>query len=119
MRSLATWSALVALLALTALAGCNSKDKVAGNNTSGQQATRTTTATQPSAPPAPSETARRITTVELNDLLSQGKAIVVDVRNDAAFKQSHIKGAILIPSTEIANHLKELPRDKTIVTYCS
>jgi rhodanese-related sulfurtransferase len=26
---------------------------------------------------------------------------------------------VLIPSTEIVKHIKELPRDKTIVTYCS
>jgi 3-mercaptopyruvate sulfurtransferase SseA len=119
MRSLVTWSALIALT-LIVLAGCNSKDKVTGNSGSGSQAARTTTTTTATPPPPPSsDAARRITTVELNDALAQGKAIVVDVRNDAAFKQGHIKGAILIPSTEIANHLSELPRDKMIVTYCS
>jgi rhodanese-related sulfurtransferase len=31
----------------------------------------------------------------------------------------HIPGAHLIPAGDILNHLNELPRNKTIVTYCS
>ena len=31
----------------------------------------------------------------------------------------HIPGSRLIPAGEISNHVNELPRDKTIVTYCS
>jgi 3-mercaptopyruvate sulfurtransferase SseA len=63
--------------------------------------------------------ARRITITELETLLKEGKAFVVDVRNQASYDAGHIPGSRLIPSAEILNHLSELPRDKTIVTYCS
>ena len=46
------------------------------------------------------------------------RLVEVDV-DTTAYDQGHIKGARLIPMTEIQNHLSELPKDKTIVTYCS
>jgi len=63
--------------------------------------------------------ARRVTADELQAMLKNGEAIVVDVRNQASYDIGHIPGAKLIPSGEILNHVNELPRDKTIVTYCS
>ncbi len=69
--------------------------------------------------PPPSDGIRRVTVQELQDLLAKGQAVVIDVRNQAAYDQGHIKGAKLIPMTEIQNHLSELPKNKTIVTYCS
>jgi rhodanese-related sulfurtransferase len=68
---------------------------------------------------APPDGVKRITTVELRDALEKGTAIVVDVRGATFYKQNHIKGSISIPEDQIAEHLKELPRDKLIVTYCS
>jgi 3-mercaptopyruvate sulfurtransferase SseA len=62
---------------------------------------------------------RRITTVELRDELQKGKAIVIDVRSEPAFKEGHIKGARLIQAGDIVAKASELPRDKLIVTYCS
>ena len=73
----------------------------------------------PVKPLPPNDGIRRVTVQELQDLLAKGQAVVVDVRNQAAYDQGHIKGAKLIPMTEIQNHLSELPKDKTIVTYCS
>jgi predicted sulfurtransferase len=70
-------------------------------------------------PAAPGDGARRITVNEAKDLLEKGKAVVIDVRNQASYDQGHIRGAKLIPAGEILNHLDELPRDKTIITYCS
>jgi 3-mercaptopyruvate sulfurtransferase SseA len=63
--------------------------------------------------------ARRITTDELAALMKEGKAFVVDVRSQDAFDMGHIPGSRLIPAGEVLNHVNELPRDKTIVTYCS
>jgi rhodanese-related sulfurtransferase len=67
----------------------------------------------------PNDGVRRVTTVELKDLLAKGQAVVVDVRNEASYKIGHIKGAKLIPTNEFLGRLDELPRDKMIVTYCS
>jgi 3-mercaptopyruvate sulfurtransferase SseA len=63
--------------------------------------------------------ARRVTADEMDAMVKNGQAIIVDVRNQASFDQGHIPGARLIPAGEILNHLDELPRDKMIVTYCS
>jgi len=63
--------------------------------------------------------ARRVTIDEMESLVKEGKAVVIDVRNQDAYDAGHIPGAKLIPSTEILNHLSELPKDKLIITYCS
>lgn len=105
---------LILLVAVAFLAGCNAVD----SNTSTQAAnTATTPAT--SASQIPHAEVKRITTAELETLLKDGKAVVVDVRNKAMYDAGHIRGAKLIPVGEVAARAGELPRDKTIVTYCS
>ena len=63
--------------------------------------------------------ARRITIDEMESLVKEGKAVVIDVRSQDAYDAGHIPGAKLIPAAEILNHLNELPKDKLIITYCS
>ena len=62
---------------------------------------------------------KRITTAELDELMKQGKVVVVDVRSQSMWDAGHIRGAKWISVTEIANRTNELPKDKQIVTYCS
>src|SRR3989442_12987471 len=102
------------LLAVAALTGCNSNEltRVKGSGSasaSGSPATRL----------PPGDDARRITPAELKDALVSNSAVLIDVRGEAAYKDGHIKGARLIPYADILAHVDELPRDKTIVTYCS
>ena len=73
----------------------------------------------PAVPVQPPDNVRRITVDELQQALAAHQAVLVDVRNDVAYKNGHIKGALLIPATEIDKHLAELPKDKLIVTYCA
>jgi 3-mercaptopyruvate sulfurtransferase SseA len=100
---------LLPLVLVTAaiLLSCNAKDKVANNKT------------QLEPPTTYADGARRITIDELNALVKNNEAVVIDVRSQAAYDAGHIPGSKLIPSGEILNHLNELPRDKMIVTYCS
>ena len=63
--------------------------------------------------------ARRVTIEEMEALVKNNEAVVIDVRNQAMYDAGHIPGAKLIPAGEIQNHLDELPKDKMIVTYCS
>jgi 3-mercaptopyruvate sulfurtransferase SseA len=67
----------------------------------------------------PADDARRITAEDLYKMYEKNEVLIVDTRNDAAFKQSHIKGAILIPANEVGSRLGELPKDKFIATYCT
>ena len=102
---------------LLGLVACHSTDSAsrAGSKS-------TPTPTKPNVPPpqgAPNDGVRRITTSELQALLSKGQAVVIDVRNEAAYNLGHVHGAKLIPFAQVVERSKELPRDKTIVTYCS
>jgi 3-mercaptopyruvate sulfurtransferase SseA len=114
MRLLLTLSAAVMVAVLT-LAACNSSE----NKGNGAGNTAATAQTPAAGHIAPSDGVKRITTNELRDALAKGTAILIDVRGDAVYKQSHIKGSISIPVDQIESHLSELPRDKMIVTYCS
>jgi len=103
---------LLLLVLLAAILGaCNSAEQKPADLVSAKKPA-------PVQPP-PNDGIRRVTVHEVQDLLAKGQAVIIDVRNQAAFDQGHIKGARLIPVTEIQNHLSELPKDKTIVTYCS
>jgi 3-mercaptopyruvate sulfurtransferase SseA len=103
---------LAVILTAVMLAACNAIDtKVASNpqksaNSAGPETTY-------------ADGARRITIEELETLMKDGQAFVVDVRNQASYDLGHIPGSRLIPAGDILNHVNELPRDKMIVTYCS
>ena len=105
---LLTYSVGLLLVAVFSVA-CNSSDS--------QAPTPTQKAVSAATPYA--DGARRVTVEELEKLIAEGKAFIVDVRNQDSFNLAHIPNAKLIPETEIANRINELPRDKTIVTYCS
>jgi predicted sulfurtransferase len=96
------------IIGVAVLAGCNSKEKL-----------KTAATTAPSAPVQLNDSARRITPEELKTEIAKHDVVIIDVRGEAAYKQGHIKGARLIPATDILAHVDELPRDKMIVTYCS
>jgi len=97
------------MAAVAFLVACNAIDRVANSNTKKTVGPQTVYA----------DGARRVTIDELEAMMKDGSAVVIDVRTQAAYDGGHIPGARLIPAGEIVNHINELPRDKTIVTYCS
>lgn len=107
------------LIAAGVLAACSAeKPKVTSPVVATSPTTPPTTVT-PQVPTVHADGVRRVTTAELRDLLAKNQAVVVDVRNDASFKQGHIQGAKLIPVADVLTKANELPKDKLIVTYCS
>lgn len=98
------------------LLSCNSTDKTA---TSTSTASASPSGVNGQIPTVNADGVRRVTTVELKDLLAKNQAVVIDVRNDASYAAGHITGAKLIPLADIVKHANELPKDKLIVTYCS
>src|SRR3954469_20070080 len=98
------------MLAIIVLAACKSTDKSAGTGNESVVAKNGTTSPTPIVM---SDGVRRVTTVELRDMLDKGTAIVIDTRMADAYKQSHIKGSINIPVDQVPNRINELPRDKT------
>lgn len=68
---------------------------------------------------AHSDDAPRITLADAKKDFDAGTAIFVDTRGEAAYKNEHIKGAINIAADMLEAKLKELPKDKKIIAYCS
>ncbi|MGA2260419.1 MAG: rhodanese-like domain-containing protein [Acidobacteriota bacterium] len=53
---------------------------------------------------------------ELHKLIGQNvKLIIIDVRDEAAYQQETIKGAIHIPLETLEGRLKEIPKDTVLV----
>ena len=104
----------VALIGLTF--GCNSQEGAARRAGSPSQPNQSP---QVQEPAHPTSQARRISVAELHKLWQQNEVLIVDTRTEPAFRQSHIKGAILIPSNEFASRVDELPKSALIVTYCT
>ena len=64
----------------------------------------------------------RITVNDLYELVDSGRApIVVDVRSQTArsLEPRRIPGAIHVPMDNVEQHLKELPRNREVVLYCT
>lgn len=63
--------------------------------------------------------APRITLVDAKAAYDDGTAIFVDTRAESSYKQEHVKGAINISADQLDAKIKELPKDKKMIAYCS
>lgn len=64
----------------------------------------------------------RITVEELKEKLAKTAPVfIIDSRSQGSYDGSEIKikGAVRIPADEIEARLKEIPRDREIVVYCT
>jgi rhodanese-related sulfurtransferase len=64
----------------------------------------------------------RITVDEAKERIDRGEPLAfIDVRNPEAWEKASVKlpGAIRIPADEIDQHINEIARDRSIVTYCT
>jgi len=71
------------------------------------------------SPTAYPDGVRRVTIEEMEALVKENKAVVIDVRGQDAYDAGHIPGSKVIAAADILNHVNELPKDKLIITYCS
>ena len=58
---------------------------------------------------------------EASMMLDEGRVTFVDARNSEAWAESkqRLPGALRIPADEVDHHLGELPKQGTIVAYCT
>ena len=64
----------------------------------------------------------RVTPDEIKQRMDRGEPIAfLDARNPKAWAESDQKlpGAIRVPADEVEAHLSEIPRDRTVVAYCT
>jgi hypothetical protein len=62
---------------------------------------------------------RRVTVAEVQAMLKDGSAVIYDTRAKTAYDAEHIQGALSMPYDEVAKRVGELPKDKTLVFYCT
>ena len=123
--------AVLALAAAALLGACKATD-TAGNTSAAVAASKA--AAKPSekpsekpsasAPPAGTTTVhadgiRRVSVAELQQMVEAGTVAIYDTRSKMQYDQEHIKGALSLPQNEAESRAGEMPRDKTLVFYCT
>jgi len=68
---------------------------------------------------APQDDAPRISLADAKKMYDDGNAFFVDARAEDSYKAEHIKGAVNITADTLKDKLKDLPKNKTIVAYCT
>jgi rhodanese-related sulfurtransferase len=66
--------------------------------------------------------ATRVTVDEVKVRMDRGERFTfVDTRNPKAWEEATttLPGAIRVPAEEVAQHLSEIPHDRTVITYCT
>ena len=66
--------------------------------------------------------ATRVTVDEVKERMDRGEMFTfVDTRNPKAWGESDEKlpGAIRVPAEEVEQHLAQIPRDRSVITYCT
>jgi len=64
----------------------------------------------------------RVTVEELKERMARGEEFAfVDTRNPTAWGEAETKlpGAIRVPADEVDEHLEQIPKDRTAITYCT
>ncbi len=66
--------------------------------------------------------ATRVTVDELKQRMDRGEQFAfIDTRNPTAWGEAQTKlpNAIRVPADEVEKHLDEIPKDRTVITYCT
>jgi rhodanese-related sulfurtransferase len=66
--------------------------------------------------------ATRVTVDEIKERMDRGEQFAfVDTRNPKAWAEAETKlpDAIRVPADEVEQNLSEIPRDRTVITYCT
>ena len=62
---------------------------------------------------------RRVTVAELQAMLKEGSAAIYDTRAKPSYDAEHIQGSLSMPFDEVEKRSGELPKNKTLVFYCT
>ena len=52
-------------------------------------------------------------------LARNGRVLLLDVRTPEEYRQAHLRGATLIPLSELESRVREIPRGRPILVYCA
>ena len=115
-----------ALVAAAALLGACKATDTAGNTSAAVTASKASKPGEPAPAGAPTGTTtvhadgvRRVSVEELQKLVAAGEVVLYDTRSKMQYDEEHIEGARSMPQNEVEARAGELPRDKTLVFYCT
>jgi rhodanese-related sulfurtransferase len=66
--------------------------------------------------------ATRVTVDEVQERMNRGETFTfIDTRNPKAWGEADTKlpGAIRVTADDLEQHLDEIPRDRSVITYCT
>ena len=62
---------------------------------------------------------RSVTVHELNAALTEGPAVVIDVREPHEYADGHVPGATPMPLMTVPQRVDEMPTDRTVYIVCA
>lgn len=62
---------------------------------------------------------RNVDSGEVVKLLKNKDTVLIDVRTPEEYRKAHIRGAQLIPVSDLGQRIGEIPRQRPIVVYCT
>jgi hypothetical protein len=62
---------------------------------------------------------KRISAAEAKALLDRGEALIYDTRSAEAYQSKHIPQARSLPEGDVTQLASTLPKDKTLIFYCT
>ncbi len=121
MRNLVTTAVAVALMTVPAYPQYKTPQPAPPGRTPGGVQVAPNPNVQISMPTVDDELAKakRISRDEAMRMVTQKKAVYVDVRSKDSYDDGHIPGAISLPLSELQKRLKEVPLKKFLITYCA
>lgn len=110
---------VLTLLAMAALSGCSGSQAVNAPtaNAANKPAANQAAANKPAT--APADNIARLSIQEAKAAVEAGKAVIVDVRDAAAWKSERIKDSLSSPLGTFDADMDKLPKDKQLIFYCS
>jgi 3-mercaptopyruvate sulfurtransferase SseA len=100
------------------LLGCQSASS-SNENMAVVQATPVIVSSVATPPPPTPDNAPRISLADAKAAFDAGTAYIIDTRGESAYKEEHIKGAVNITAATLATKIKDIPKDKKLIVYCS
>lgn len=61
---------------------------------------------------------KEVTVQQAREMLDQGEAVLIDVREPYEYREIHAKNATLMPLSTFGQHVQEIPQDKDVLLIC-
>lgn len=119
MRSRVFIPLVLALAAAAALLGACKATDTAGNLSAGAPKAGGKSNAPTGTTEVHADGVRRVTVAELQAMLKDGNVVIYDTRPKAAYDAEHIQGALSLPLEEVTSRAGELPKERTLVFYCT